>query len=80
MHYTDVPVCIFVIYEYKNRLSPRADESGTTYTNQILSHILPGVKTLKANEIRKMMRNNYKWSQIISFNRKPKVLDNKNDF
>ena len=37
----------------------------TKYLNQILSHILPGEKTLEVNEIRKMKANKSEWSQIF---------------
>ena len=69
---TDKPVNQFVIYDSKIRSSFRPVAPRTIYLNQILSHILPDEKTLEANEIRKMVVNKSKWSQLFVVSKKKK--------
>ena len=54
---TDKPANQFFIYESKIRLPLRLDALRMVYLNQISSHVLPGEKTLEANEIRKIAAN-----------------------
>ena len=49
--------------------------SGTTYLNQITSHILPGKETLEANEIKKMTVNKSKRSQLFVVSKMKKPQD-----
>ena len=69
---TDEPDNIFVISESKIKSSLRPDAPRTTYLNQMSSYILPGDKTLEANEIRKIT---VKWIHIFVVSKKKKPPD-----
>ena len=69
------PANRFVIYESKIRSSLRSGASRTRYLNPISSHILPGEKTLEANELRKMAINKSKWSLLFVVSKKKKPPD-----
>ena len=67
---TDEPANRFVIYESKIRSSLRQGAPRTTYLHQISYHILPGEKTLEANEIRKLAMKKSTWSQLLVVSKK----------